>query len=132
MQNQNFKKKLQGYISSGKIGKNFFPQKIQNLCLKSYCETNKYSFILSATEFKMKKSNLVLKGLKEKLKKFDGIIFFSIKQLDEDKFQILKKIINHKKEIHFYCENIKIKNKNDFKKITFLKKINKILNHNIK
>ena len=127
MKNQNFKKKLHGYISSGKIGNNFFPQKIQNLCLKTYCNMNKYSFVLSATEFKMINSNLVLKGLKENSKKFDGVIFFSINQLDEKKFLILKNLINKNKEIHFYYENIKIKNKKDFKNVIFLKKINKIL-----
>ena len=88
---------------------------------------NKYSFVLSATEFKMINSNLVLKGLKENSKKFDGVIFFSINQLDEKKFLILKNLINKNKEIHFYYENIKIKNKKDFKNVIFLKKINKIL-----
>jgi sporadic carbohydrate cluster protein (TIGR04323 family) len=129
MRSQNFKKKLQGYISSGNIGKNFYPQKIQNLCLKNYCDTNNYLLILSATEFKMKNSNLVLKGIIEKFKNYDGILFFSIKQLDDKKFRTLKYIIEAKKEIHFYYENIKLKNKNDFKKVSFLKKINKLLQH---
>lgn len=127
MKSQNFKKKLHGYISSGKIGNNFFPQKIQNLCLKTYCNINKYSFILSATEFKMKKSILVLKGLGEKLKKFDGVIFFSIEQLDDKKFLILKDLIKKNKEIHFYYENIKLKSEKDLKNVIFLKKINKVL-----
>lgn len=122
-----FKKKLQGYISSGKIGKNFYPQKIQNLCLKHYCEINKYHFILSATEFKIKKSNLVLKGLVQKLKKFDGVIFFSIEQLDNKKFLLVRELLKAKKEIHFYNENIIIKNAKDYKNIALLKKINNFL-----
>jgi len=128
MKIQKFKKKLQGYISSGKVGKNFYPQKIQNLCLKSYCAVNSYDFILSATEFKMKNSSLVLKGLNENKKNFDGILFFSINQLNKDKFLILKNLIKKKKEVHFYNENLKIKNERDLKNVLFLKKIDKILN----
>ena len=128
MKSQIFKKKLQGYISSGKIDGNFFPQKIQNLCLKNYCDVNKYTLILSATEFKMKGSNLVLKGLKEKLNSFEGIVFFSIKQIDKDKLSILKYFVNLKKEIQFYYENIEIKNIKNYKKIILLLKINKFIN----
>ena len=128
MKSQNSKKKLQGYISSGKIGENFFPQKIQNLCLKNYCDVNNYTLILSATEFKMKKSNLVLKGLKEKIKSFDGVVFFSIKQIDKDKLSILKYFVNCKKEIHFYYENLSIKSIKDFRKVVLLIKINNFIN----
>ena len=99
--NQSFRKNLRGYISSGKIGENFFPQKVQNLCLKSYCDNNNFNFLLSSTEFKMKNSNLVFKGLIEEASKFDGIIFFSINQLDTDKLNLLNKILKKKKKFIF-------------------------------
>lgn len=125
--NQRFKKKFKGYISSGKIGENFFPQKVQNLCIKSYCESNNFIFLLSSTEFKMKKSILVFKGLIEDSSKFDGIIFFSINQLNAEKLILLNNILKKRKEVHFYLENIKLKNTKDLKKVSLLKKIDQIL-----
>ena len=78
----------------------------------------------------MKKSILVLKGLGEKLKKFDGVIFFSIEQLDDKKFLILKDLIKKNKEIHFYYENIKLKSEKDLKNVIFLKNEMKLISSN--
>ena len=40
-----------GYIASGEFNGNRIPQQIQNQIVKSYCDTNNLSFVLSRAEY---------------------------------------------------------------------------------
>jgi len=59
-----------GYIFSRKIYFNFIPQKVQNLVIRDYANRSKFNLKLSATEYKMKNSYLMLKSLNKKKKIF--------------------------------------------------------------
>jgi sporadic carbohydrate cluster protein (TIGR04323 family) len=60
---------FRGYIFSRTIDGSFIPHRVQNLVIKDYCQRKKLFFKLSATEYKMKDSyimlNAVLKGIKQ-------------------------------------------------------------------
>lgn len=117
-----------GYIFSREIDGNIIPQKVQNLVIRDYTQRQKKKFILSSTEYKMKKSFLVLNSLiNKKSKKFDGIIIYSLFMLKyypnlNSLFEKLKK-----NKIKLYCalEELQLTNKNQLdtiKKIFFINK----------
>ena len=99
------------------------PQHIQNIIIRDYCFKNNLQFLLSATEYAMENSCMVLKQVLRELDNIDGIIAYSVFQLPEDnktRRQILDDIIFKKKEIHFAVENIKVENINDVENINNL------------
>ena len=87
---------LKGYIFSRPFFGERVPQHVQNIVLRDYCQKKKINFLMSATEYSTKKSTYILSELINSIKTNDGIIFYSIFQLPEDRkqrFQIYKKII---------------------------------------
>ena len=93
-------KTLKGYIFCRPFFNERAPQHVQNIVNKEYCKTNGYSFLMSATEYAYKNSTFILHELIEELSNYDGIIFYSILQLPEDKKLqkfLFKKIIKKKK-----------------------------------
>tara|TARA_B100000989_G_C19503816_1_gene455525 strand:+ start:732 stop:1127 length:396 start_codon:yes stop_codon:yes gene_type:complete len=128
-------KNLKGYIFSRKFYDERVPQHIQNLVLRNYCQVNKLHYLLSATEYAMKESSLMLNKLIKELKDIDGLIFYSLFQLPENNLErqkIYRTIINLKKEIHFVVEDMKLKNKNDIKDIEQIILIKKTLPFTLK
>ena len=75
---------LKGYIFSRSFFNERVPQHIQNLVLRNYCQVNKLQYLLSATEYAMKESSLMLNKLIKELKDIDGLIFYSLFQLPEN------------------------------------------------
>ena len=111
---------FRGYIFSRKIDSNFIPQRVQNLVIKDYCERSNLFFKLSATEYKMSKSYLMLNTILKEIQKIDGIVFYSLFMLPEnkkDRHKIYDKIHNNKKQLHFSLEEIKLIKSVDIKKI---------------
>ena len=93
-------KKLKGYIFSRPFMGERVPQHVQNIVLREYCIKNDFQFLMSATEYSMKNSHLILFQTLNDLKKFDGIVFYSVFQLPENDLvrkKILDKILKMKK-----------------------------------
>ena len=110
-------KKLKGYIFSRPFLGERVPQHIQNIILRDYSKKQNINFLLSATEYQTAKSIYILKEILEKIKNYDGLLFYSFLQLPEntqDRINLFKSIIKNKKEIHFAVENLIAKNKKDF------------------
>jgi len=108
-------KKLKGYIFSREFNGNLIPQKIQNIILRDYSQKNNYNFIMSSVEYSMKNCYFVLEGLVKNLKKYDGIVAYSIFQMPLDqkkRIKIYKDFISNKKELHFALENVVLSKKN--------------------
>ena len=113
-------KNLKGYIFSRKFYDERVPQHIQNLVLRNYCQMNKLNYLLSATEYAMKESSLMLNKILNEIEEIDGLVFYSLFQLPQNKLErqkIYKIILNFKKEIHFAVEDMKIKSVNDIEDI---------------
>ena len=112
--------KLRGYIFSRPFLEERVPQHVQNIIIRDYCSKNNFHYLLSATEYAMPHSDVMLKHILEQLDEIDGIIAYSIFQLPENfksRYSIIKQIIKKKKEFHFACENMSIQNDDDFEKI---------------
>ncbi len=111
---------FRGYISSRQINGNKIPQSLQNLKIRDYANLKNIDFKLSVTEYRMKKSFFALNSLKKEISKLNGIIFFSIYQLPEEKVlrkEILNFFIQKRKKIFFALEDIELKDLNDMQEI---------------
>ena len=112
--------KLKGYIFSRPFMGERVPQSVQNLFLREYCKRNNYNFDLSSVEYCMDNSFIHLNNLVTNVKKYDGILAYSIFQLPSDpdlRTKLLNKVIESKKTFHFAIENIILKNKESFNSI---------------
>tara|TARA_Y100001970_G_C14250263_1_gene871337 strand:+ start:834 stop:1244 length:411 start_codon:yes stop_codon:yes gene_type:complete len=115
-------KKVRGYIFCRSFMGERAPQHVQNIVIRDYCKKNQLSYLLSATEYSMKNSYLMLEKVLVELKskKIDGIVAYSLFQLPENKKirnKFYKRILKLKKEIHFSVEGLKITSKKDVEKI---------------
>ena len=120
MKTQKFELGFRGYIFSRRIEENLIPQRVQNLVIRDFSERKNILFKLSATEYKMKNSFLMLKNLISDMKNIDGIVAYSLFQLPENyeyRTEVLKKIIKKKKFIFFAVEQMKISNFQDIVRI---------------
>lgn len=112
------------------------PQHVQNIVLRDYCKRINCTFLLSGTEYTVPKSSYILFEILNNIKGYDGILFYSLYQLPENKkkrFELYQKILNKNKQLHFALENISAKNKsgiNYIEKIYLLKLA--IISSNIK
>jgi sporadic carbohydrate cluster protein (TIGR04323 family) len=115
-------KKLKGYVFSRKFNGNLTPQKIQNIILRDYSLKKNYNFIMSSVEYSMNNCFFVLEGLVKSLKKYDGIVAYSIFQMPSDqkkRIKIYKEFIFKKKELHFALEDV-VLSKNKMHNINFI------------
>ena len=112
--------KLKGYIFSRPFFGERVPQNVQNIVIRDYCTKKKIKFLLSSTEYIFKNSDLILLEILENIKKYDGIIFYSLLQLpanNKKRHFLFNKIVNEKKQLHFALENIVGQKKNSFENI---------------
>ncbi len=120
---------FRGYIFSRKIDGNFIPQRVQNLVIKDYCQRKRLFFKLSATEYKMDQCYLMLNSVLKDLKNINGIIFYSLFMLPEnkkDRDNLITKIIKKKKSIHFALEEIEIRTTKHIRELNNILKISKV------
>ena len=106
------------------------PQHVQNIIIRDFCKKNSLNYLLSATEYKMKNSFLILKDIVSNMKGFDGIVAYSLFQLPpnyNERNKILKKIIKNKKFIFFAVEGAKVLSLKDINNINSTWEIKKTL-----
>ena len=113
-------KSLKGYIFSRPFFGERAPQHIQNIVNRDYCKKNNYNFLMSSTEYSFENSDYILFEILDNLKKYDGVLFYSLLQLPllkKRRKQFFDKILKNKKSIHFAVENLTIFNKVDLQKV---------------
>lgn len=123
-------KKVRGYIFSRPFYDERAPQHIQNIVIRDFCTKNSFQYLLSASEYRMKKSYSVLEDLIKNSEKIDGIAAYSLLMLPENSLyrtKLLKNFINKKKFFCFVVEEIIVKNLKDIVEINNLWKIKKTL-----
>ena len=101
-------KKIRGYMFSRDFMGERVPQHIQNQVIRNYCNDNNYEYLLSAVEYAMIDSQLILNQLLDQSKNIDGIGFYSLFQLPEDdqkRQNFLKKVIE-KKNLFVFAQKI--------------------------
>ena len=87
------------------------PQHVQNIVIRDYCSKKDIQYLLSATEYAMKNSTLILRQLVKDLSYIDGIVAYSIFQMPEDNYErqsIFSTVLLLKKEIHFAQEGLSL------------------------
>jgi len=117
---------LKGYIFARPFLGERVPQHIQNIVNQDYCKKKEINLLMSGTEHAFPKSTYILFEILESINSYDGILFYSLLQLPEDKIlrdKLYKKILSKKKQIHFSVENLILKTKNDQKYIENIYKL---------
>ena len=123
-------KKIRGYIFSRSFMGERVPQHVQNIVIRDFCKKNSLNYLLSATEYRMKNSFLILKDIISHMKDFDGIVAYSLFQLPSEinkRNKILKQIKKNKKTISFAVEQVSVSNLNDIDNLNSIWEVKKIL-----
>lgn len=111
------------------------PQHVQNIILRNYCNQRNYQFFLSASEYTMNNSYIILKKTINDISNLDGILAYSIFQMpyeDNERLFLLKKILKLKKVIYFAVENLAVRNNETLEKVEILWKIRKSVDFSLK
>ena len=126
------KKKFRGYIFSRPFHDERVPQNVQNLVIRDFCKKKNFDFLLSKAEYSMKNSYSMLKSSLSEIKKIDGMVFYSLMMLPDDKnlrSLVFKSFINKKKQLYFALENKKLSTKKDINYIEDILMIKKTLKY---
>jgi sporadic carbohydrate cluster protein (TIGR04323 family) len=124
------KKVFRGYISSRSFMGERAPQHVQNIIILDYCNKKNIHYLLSATEYAMENSALILKQLINDLPSIDGIVAYSIFQMPEDDTErqnIFSKILSLNKEMHFAVEGLSLHNNDTFHQIESIWQVRKTI-----
>jgi len=106
------------------------PQHVQNLVIRDYCKKQGFQYLLSATEYAMPNSHLILQQVLDELSELDGIIFYSLFLLPEDtteRDRVIQIILKKEKTIYFAVEGLRISNKAEYKRIEIIWQVKKVL-----
>ena len=106
-------KKLRGYIFARPFMGERAPQHVQNIILRDYCQKRGYELLLSATEYAMPDSYMILESVLDDLANIDGIVFYSLYQLPtqpEKRRLVYSRVLDAQKSLHFAVEGMSISN----------------------
>ena len=126
------KKRFRGYIFSRPFMEERVPQHVQNIVIRDYCSKKDIQYLLSATEYAMENSALILRQLVKDLPSIDGIVAYSIFQMPEDDTErqnIFNSVLSLKKEIHFAVEGLSLYDNETYNHIENIWKVKKTLLH---
>ena len=125
-------KRLRGYIFSRPFMEERVPQHVQNIVIRDYCSQKDIQYLLSATEYAMENSSLMLRQLIKDLPFIDGIVAYSIFQMPEDddeRQSIFNSVLSFKKEIHFAVEGLSLYDNATYSHIENIWQVKKNLPH---
>ena len=123
---------FRGYIFSRPFMEERVPQHVQNIVIRDYCSKKGIHYLLSATEYAMENSTLILKQLINDLPSVDGIVAYSIFQMPEDDAErqgIFNKILSSNKEIHFAVEGLSLYDSESYSRIENIWQVRKTIPH---
>ena len=108
------------------------PQHVQNLVIRNYCKNQGLQYLLSATEYAMAGSHLILQQVMDELPKLKGIVFYSLFLLPENKpqrDQVSQIILKNNKTLYFAVEGLRMSNKIEQERIETIWQVRKTLPH---
>jgi len=121
---------VRGYIFSRPFMGERVPQHVQNLVIRDYCKKQGLQYLLSATEYAIAESHIILQQVLDELSKLDGIVFYSLFLLPEDKEErdrVSQIILKNEKTIYFAVEGLRMSNKPEHESIETIWQVKKIL-----
>lgn len=122
--------KVRGYIFSRPFMGERVPQHVQNLVIRDYCDRHNLQYLLSATEYAMTGSHLMLEQVLSELPDIGGVVAYSLFQLPEDPLQrqrIYDKTIELNKRFYFAVEGLQMGNSQECDRIETLWRIRQTL-----
>ncbi|MEY4129700.1 MAG: hypothetical protein RIS81_1449 [Actinomycetota bacterium] len=125
-------KKLRGYIFARPFMGERAPQHVQNIILRDYCQKRGHELLLSATEYAMEDSYMILESVLDDLANIDGIVFYSLYQLptqSEKRRLIYSRVLDAQKSLHFAVEGMSISNINDIDSVENCLLVKSTLDH---
>ena len=109
-------KKLRGYIFARPFMGERAPQHVQNIILRDYCTKRGHDLLLSASEYAMPDSYMILESVLDDLTNIDGIVFYSLYQLPmqpERRRSVYSRVLEADKSLHFAVEGMSISQTED-------------------
>lgn len=103
--------RVRGYIFSRPFMGERVPQHVQNLVIRDFCNRNHLNYLLSATEYAMEESHLILSQALSELQEVDGIVAYSMFQLPEargSREYVYEKVLDMKKTLYFAVEGLQM------------------------
>lgn len=101
-----------GYITSRAFLGERAPQHIQNLVIRDYARRMDIEYLLSATEYAMEGSHLILQQVLDELPRLQGVICYSIFQMPENptvRQAAYQRVIESGAELHTAVEGLVIR-----------------------
>lgn len=118
-----------GYNGSRSYSGLDFPQNVQNFLIRNYCEKNRLTYLLSATEYKMPGCYMILEEIVDSIDTLDGIVLFTIFMLPASKRErqrIYDAILSKGRSLHAALEDIAIKKQEDIQMVEDILRLNAI------
>lgn len=109
-----------GYISSRPFGGERVPQHVQQLVIRDYAARNGLLFLLSATEYAMPESTMMLNQVMDELHTVRGVILYSFLQLPEDRQtrrSLFGRVLDAGAELHGALESLPLRTADDARRI---------------
>jgi sporadic carbohydrate cluster protein (TIGR04323 family) len=118
-----------GYIGSRAYSGLDLPQNVQNFLIRSYCQKNQFTFLLSGTEYRMPGCYMILEEIMSTIDTLEGIVLFSIFMLPESaakRKRIYAAILNAGKSLHAALEDLSLRQESDIQRFEDILQLNKI------
>lgn len=122
-------KGYRGYIGSRPYPNCDYTQSVQNLIIRTYCQRNHFTFLLSATEYIMPNCYMILEEVVAAIDSLEGIVLFSIFLLPDSpakRKRIYKSILDKKRSLHAALEDLSIKSEADIQRVEDILNLSKI------
>lgn len=108
-----------GYIASRPVRGSSMPQHVQNLVIRDFAQRNGWLFKLSATEYAMAGSFMMLEAVLDELPQLDGIILASMFMLPEHperRRAVYARVLGCGKTLSAAVENLTLKSMADMRR----------------
>lgn len=109
-----------GYIFSRPFLGNRAPQHVQNLLIREHVRKLNGTFRLSATEYAMPDSHMMLRQLLNEAPGLAGIVAYSLFQLPpaaKDRLEVYRRVLEAGSSLHFALENLSVVDADDARRV---------------
>ncbi len=114
------RKGYRGYIGSRAYHRGSAAQHIQNLVVRDYCQRNGFTYLLSATEYAMPGSYIILHEILREAGDIDGVVLYSIFMLparQRRRLELCRRFLENGTSLHGASENLSITCEDDLCKV---------------
>jgi sporadic carbohydrate cluster protein (TIGR04323 family) len=118
-----------GYNGSRAYAGLDFPQYVQNLIIRTYCQKYQLPYLLSVSEYRMPGCYMILEEVLNAIDAVDGIVLFSIFMLPKNanaRRRIYDVVLNAGRSLHGALEDVCVKNHTDIQMVEDILSSNRI------